>query len=95
MWPFKKKEPECDINNTEFARLKSFRDVGETFNYLGRECIVTGFGQYPSNVGYIPLLRFDYCDNNGVLHSVSARIEELPALMNQQIDTYPKQRFDK
>lgn len=56
MWPFKEKKPERDFTNETIADLKNFRDIGETFNYLGRNCI---------------------------LHSMIARANELPALINQ------------
>jgi hypothetical protein len=68
----------------ELAELKAFRDVGETFNYLGRECVVTGHRYLPGRFGCWPHMQFDYCDNNGVIHSMSARANELPALIKQQ-----------
>lgn len=84
MWPFGEKEPERDKTGEAIAELKAFRDVGETFNYLGRICLVTGHWEWWPRLGVIPLLKFDYCDDVGVLHSCSARRAELPALINQQ-----------
>lgn len=84
MWPFKKKEHERDTTGEAIAELKAFRDVGETFNYLGRTCVVTGHWEYWRDIGVVPMLKFDYCDDHGVLHAVSARLAELPALRNQQ-----------
>jgi hypothetical protein len=84
MWPFKKKEPERDWTSEEIEKLKAFRDVGETFNYLGRTCVVTGHWDWWPHIGVIPMLKFDYCDDCGKLHAASARVSELPALENQQ-----------
>lgn len=83
MWPFKRKEPERDYVSEEIEKLKAFRDVGETFNYLGRTCVVAG--HYDVWGGEkIPMLMFDYCDNTGRSCSYSARVRELPALIHQQ-----------
>ena len=84
MWPFKKKEPKPDRTGETIAKLKSFKDIGETFNYLGRTCVVTGHWEYWPYCGVVPMLKFDYADEHGILHSVSANIRELPALINQQ-----------
>ena len=84
MWPFKKKEHEPNRNLEDISKLRAFRDVGETFNYLGRTCIVTGHWECFPYLGIIPVLKFDYCDDLGKLHSASARLSELPALINQQ-----------
>ena len=84
MWPFNKKEPERNYTAEAVAKLKEFKDVGETFNYLGRHCIVTGHWHYLPYVGVVPLLQFDYADDMGKLHHCTARVAELPALVNQQ-----------
>ena len=89
MWPFKEKEPkekEPNHGAETVAELKAFRDIGETFNYLGRTCIVTGHAEWWMDIGIIPKLRFDHCDNPGVIHSSSASPAELPGLINQQKD---------
>lgn len=94
MWPFKNKErvneeSSKDTITIAINKLKEFRDVGETFNYLGRTCIVTGHcdikyqGIY-STIVIVPLLKFDYCDNYGVLHSCAFKLNELPAVIKQQ-----------
>ena len=84
MWPFKKKEPERDMTGEAIEKLKAFRDVGETFNYLGRTCVVTGHWKFVPYRGAVPMLTFDYCDDHGRLHAASSRVSELPALENQQ-----------
>lgn len=89
MWPFKhKSEPESDyiVNVTPDARLKAFRDIGETFNYLGRECVVTGHGKLVGiglAVVYQSELCADYCDNNGVIRQIKFSLSELPILIKQ------------
>jgi hypothetical protein len=85
MWPFtKNKEPEPNRTQECIDRLKAFRDIGETFDYLGRTCIVTGHAEFYPYIGIIPVLKFDYADDHGVIHCMSANIRELPALVNQQ-----------
>ena len=85
MWPFsKKEEPKEGRTQACIDELKAFRKVGETFNYLGRTCVVTGHFDFYPYTGIFPVLQFDYADEHGVIHSMSANIRELPALINQQ-----------
>lgn len=86
MWPFKKKtiELERDKIGAAIAKLEAFRKIGETFNCLGRTCVVTGHWDLLPFVGVVPLLRFDYCDESGRLHAATFLVSELPALENQQ-----------
>ena len=68
------------------ARFREFRDIGETFNYLGRECVVTSHKTmfaYGFGGGYTPELKADYCDENGVVRTLVFRITELPTLIKQ------------
>ena len=86
MWPFKTKQPERDPRLDGVRELKEFRGLGQTFNYLGRTCIVTGhvyqewseFGLY-----WRPSLRCDYVDDKGVIRQVSFSPAELPGLRAQ------------
>jgi len=89
MWPFKKKEFERNAKVEAIAKLKAFRDVGETFKYLGRTCVVTGHWEFWPYAGIVPILKFDYCDDSGRLHTATARVSELSALVNQQEQTKP------
>ena len=86
MWPFTK-EKEHKPNRTQecIEKLKAFRDIGQTFNYLGRVCVVTAHDEFYPYIGKVPLLKFDYADDHGVIHCMSAKIHELPALINQQV----------
>jgi hypothetical protein len=89
MWPFKKRPPKTDLTDEtnaywmieEIADLRSFRDVGETFIYLGRTCVVTShWSEVIPYVGFHPLLRADYADDCGVIRSISFRRSELVGL---------------
>jgi hypothetical protein len=94
MWPFKSKK-EVAAKESEFDcavesaidcavnEIKKFRDVGETFNYLGRTCIVTTYGQYCPYLGVMPKIHCDYADDKGVIHSISFSIDELGNLIKQ------------
>ena len=88
MWPFTKKieEPKIDWVQQYIDEFKAFRDIGETFNYLGRTCVVTGhftvdFFCYGGS--RMPGLTFNYADDLGVIHSMVASIRELPGLIKQ------------
>lgn len=98
MWPFsKKEEPKEAITQAcidELKAFKAFREVGETFNYLGRTCVVTGHADFHPYVGVIPMLKFDYADDHGIIHSMSANIRELPALVKQQLHNAGGKRSD-
>lgn len=85
MWPFKKKEPERNCAGEAIEKLQEFKKIGETFNYLGRTCIVTGHWEFWPCVGVVPLLQFDYADDTGKIHNCKMRVTELPALINQQL----------
>lgn len=84
MWSFKKKQMGKDPTVERFEKLERFRKVGETFNYLGRTCIVTNHS-VPTPWGPEPRLCFDYCDNAGVIHHLVFSVAELPALMGQYV----------
>ena len=79
MWPFRKAEPRENPTLTAINNLREFCGVGDSFMYLGRKCVVTGhFEMMPW--GFVPLLKFDYCDDRGVLHNRSAMLSEIEAL---------------
>jgi len=87
MWPFKKKEskePIEDLRHAAIEKIEGFRKIGETFNYLGRTCVVTGHQELIPMLGVMPMLRCDYADDAGVLHSIKFLPHELPALIAQQ-----------
>lgn len=84
MWPFKKRapEPERDWLAEGIAELKAFRDIGQTFNYLGRTCIVCS---HTTIIGLLilPRLECDYVDDAGVIRRVMFSPQELPGLRAQ------------
>lgn len=84
MWPFRKKDRESSCLDEGLKKLAAFREVGETFNYLGRTCVVTRHWDYITDLGVIPVLMFDYTDKHGVLHSRTATLGELPGIIAQQ-----------
>lgn len=88
MWPFKKKQEvkETKVDHTALAieKFKEFRQIGETFNYLGRTCLVTSHCHYEPWFGLVPELKFEYADNNGVIHHCCAQPSGLPLLIKQQ-----------
>ena len=79
MWPFRKKEQKESPKIEEINKLREFCDIGDSFMYLGRKCVVTGHTEYMP-WGVVPLLKFDYCDDRGVLHNGSAMLSEIDAL---------------
>lgn len=83
MWPFTKKESKPDWCEEGIAKLKAFRDVGQTFNYLGRTCIVSRHCEWWPYAGCIPRLVCDYADDYGVIRQAVFRIDEIPALEAQ------------
>jgi len=85
MWPFKKYFKEIDDLETKISNLKQLVEIGHKFSYLGRECVVTGHSKFFPMVGNVPMLNFDYVDKNGVIHSMLANVEELPALIGKEL----------
>ena len=58
MWPFsKKEEPKENRTQACIDKLQEFRKVGETFNYLGRTCVVTGHSDFYPYLGIVPMLK--------------------------------------
>ena len=67
--------------NARIKTLKEFRDIGETFHYLGRLCVCLGHSMfYPHAGGTIPMFCFEYADDHGIIHSHSLDFNELPAV---------------
>lgn len=84
MWPFTSTDHDTEIVDA-VARLRAFRDVGETFTYLGRECIVTGHWENIPYVGTsVPTLLFDYCDDCGLIRSGRLSVDVVMALRQKK-----------
>lgn len=80
-WPSKVDD---DARQADIERFRAFCGIGESFNYLGRECVVTGHATFIPGLGVIAMLQANYCDNLGVIRPLQWRISELPGLQNQQ-----------
>jgi hypothetical protein len=65
----KKKTDKFAIRRMEIEKLEASIAIGDTFKYLGRNCIVTGHHEFVPYIGVLPKLTFDYCDIFGVIHS--------------------------
>ena len=87
MW-FKreKEEPVYDWELAAIEELRSFRELGETFNYLGRVIVVTGHYTYSVSeyhCSLTPKLCGDYVDERGIIHKISFDFQELGGLKKQ------------
>jgi hypothetical protein len=87
MWPFnrKPKEPKPPSwRQLAVDELRAWRKIGDTFSYLGRTCVVTGYCQYyfhelGSHV-YVKLSA-DYADDLGHIRHISFDWSEAQAVM--------------
>ena len=85
---FKKKKVEVDDEptwqETQIEELKAFRDIGEKFNYMGVEIIVTHHYKIHMSIysrSVIPILTGDYANNLGEIKAISFSHHELPNLI--------------
>ena len=70
--------------------MQAWRKVGETFTYLGRECVVTGYAKYlptPFGPAVVNQLQADYADDLGVIRSITFTPSEWRALAEKQPNT--------
>jgi hypothetical protein len=81
MWFCKSKK--VNPEKEAYDAIKAFRDIGEPFNYLGVNCVVTAHDKFIPYVGAIPALQFDYCDKNGIIHSAYCFASEMQAVIKQ------------
>lgn len=51
--------------------MRAVFKLGDTFQYLGRTCIVVGYGEHEMDIGWIPRLMCDYADDHGVIRHIS------------------------
>lgn len=94
MWPFKRKpekptEPVKSQAEIDSEALRKWRDVGESFHYLGREMVVTGHGGFDiaggwpmPSISWRCFLSANYVDGNGVIRSHQFGRKEAMSLMN-------------
>lgn len=76
MFGFKKE------NKIDEARdkLESFGDIGDTFQYLDRTCVITAHHKLVPMVGIVPVLCADYSDNNGVIRNIEFLVWQIKLL---------------
>ena len=60
--------------------VRGFREVGETFVYLGCTCIVRSHERFVGYLGWMPELQADYVDDRGVIHAISFSAKDIPLL---------------
>lgn len=96
IWPFRRKpkkpaEPVKPVKSQaeiDSAALREWRGVGESFQYLGREMVVTGHGGWDVAGGWpVPIISWrcflsaNYADGNGVIRSHQFACKEAKSLM--------------
>jgi len=74
-------------DDLRLARIKWLREqfpMGQTFDYLGRDCMPTSHAELRGNpyAGWLehPRLFADYADDHGVIHSVEFSLAEAKAI---------------
>jgi hypothetical protein len=75
-----------DLTTERINELRAFRDIGDTFNYLGRTIIVTGHSTIMSSQFFFsrfPMLLGDYVDNEGIIRQVKFDYAELSGIKKQ------------
>lgn len=88
-WFSRKPEKPREPTGTEKAinELREWRAIGESFQYLGRECVVTGHYRvsfHELGIHTYPELSADYADDLGVIRHVAFDMTEARALMARQ-----------
>jgi hypothetical protein len=63
--------------------LEEFREIGETFLYMGRTCCVVSHSVYAGTQGLIPGLRYQYTDNNGVIRDQTVFMPDVHGLISR------------
>lgn len=82
----KKKKPKRDWKKEAVDEFKKFAGIGEKFNYLGVDMIVTSHQKLQQNhLGWdvIPTLCCDYCDQFGKIQSIEFGPVALHALIKE------------
>lgn len=94
LWPFRKRAERPKSAKAELVgKLRAWRPIGSTFEYLGRQCVVTahwrleGWGEFgPRSVVGI---QADYADDLGVVHNITFSAAESIALMQRDSPAVP------
>lgn len=90
LWPFNR-EPEKPKPPTwkdlAVREMQAWRGIGESFTYLGRECVVTGHFRYEFyELGSVCIVQLtaEYADDLGVIRYCQFDWHEVQALMAKQ-----------
>lgn len=102
MWPMKKttvlipqssaKLDEEKSHLVDVAKLKTWRDIGDSFNYLGRTMVATSHEKIivmPSSLYKIPCLTAEYADEHGIIHKIELSMAVCKKLMASQPAALP------
>lgn len=73
-------EERKEIAEKNYREMKSFRKVGEKFNFLGVEMTVVDVWQYLHGTS---CMNVKYVDKNGVIREMSFRQKDLPLLRSE------------
>jgi len=73
-------EEKMEIAEKNYREMKSFRKVGEKFNFLGVEMTVVDVWQYLHGTS---CMNAKYVDKNGVIREMSFRQKDLPLLRSE------------
>lgn len=88
MWPFatnskQKNDSSSKSPQQEITELKEWRDVGDTFMYLGQELSVVSHCRLVQglSIHLIPVLEAEYIDRNGVIRTHEFSLEQAQMLI--------------
>jgi len=93
IWPFNRKKPTTATPKPKSWKeqavdeMRAWRGVGDSFRYLGRECVVTGYVRYfPTHFGVDCAIELsaEYADDLGVIRYCQFNWAEVKALMANQ-----------
>ena len=77
IWHFAKKETLSDALAVSMKLMRDSLPIGTEFTYLGGRCVVADhLPGYPFD-GTKPYVRYEYRDNNGVIHSEGLSFEQV------------------
>lgn len=85
-WPWLNKKddtPMVDWRSAALKQMMSWRAIGESFEYLGAQCFVTGYWA-DGCIGSIVQLQAVYADSVAVIHRISLTWPEVSVLMKKQ-----------
>ena len=68
---------------SQLKELQAWRGVRETFEYMGRCMVVTGYSSLTNEYGWLcaPQINARYCDNNGQIHEIRLNHRDVEHLM--------------